>query len=153
MRFGLSLGTVSTAQQASQWKCESPIRSYWNTMFWMLSSTDLPRPRRRGKWGLFSGELLMCDGDSADLSSLLSPGTCSAPSRLQSFSSPQSWTGWKWACRCVARATTCWTCWSTERTWTTFTWITTSTWSLWRPSPLRYRSIRCWVKFTSRLNS
>lgn len=51
MRFGLSLGTVSTAQQASQWKCESPIRSYWNTMFWMLSSTDLPRPRRRGKWG------------------------------------------------------------------------------------------------------
>lgn len=66
LKYGLSLGIVSTAQQASQWKCEFPIRSYWNTMFWMRSSTDLRRRRRRGKWGLFSGELLVCVGDSAD---------------------------------------------------------------------------------------
>lgn len=75
--------------------------------------------------------------------SLLSPGTCSAPSRLPSFSSRPSWTGWKLACKCVARATTCWTYWSTERTWITFTWIITSTWSLWRPWPQRYQSMCC----------
>jgi len=56
-------------------------------------------------------------------------GICSGRSRRPSSSRRRRWTGWKWGCRCVDRATTCWTCWFTARTSTTFTSTSTSTWS------------------------
>ena len=107
-------GTASTARPACPWKCVFPTRSSWSTTSSTPWSTGHPRLRRSA--------------------------TCSAPSRPPSSSRRHSWTGWRWACRCAGRATTCWTCSSTGRTLTISTWTTTSTWSQLRHSPQRFAS-------------